>query len=50
MIKTIDALKQKLKRDIAYWENRVSRNPDKQHKAKLNQVKSIKHWLTEEGL
>jgi len=50
MIKTTEALKQKLKRDIAYWEGKVKKHPDRKFKVKLAQVKSFKQWLNEEGV
>lgn len=50
MIKTVEALKRKIKRDIAYWEVRVEKNPDRRHKLKLQQLMNIKKWIVEEGM
>ena len=50
MIKTIPALKQKLKRDIAYWEVRVEKNPDRRHQMRLRRLMTVKRWMVEEGL
>lgn len=50
MIKTVEALKQKLKRDIAYWGEKAKNHPDKKFKVKLEQLHSVKHWMTEENL
>ncbi len=50
MIRTVEALKQKLKRDIAYWGDKARKHPDTKFKRKVRQLEGFKKWMNEEGV
>lgn len=43
--RTMGELRNSLKKELRYWENRVAKNPDRKHKAQLNLRLKIRQWL-----